>query len=412
MPVSTSQLTNLPNLGPGSRGNSVRTLQQWLVENDFMTQAQMNTGPGIYGPRTKAAVAAWQSKAGFDTQGNPGFFGPISKQYLSKTAEGKPPENRVVSIPFGTGKAEINTRGDIVRQVPADTSLTPTPTPEPEPEPDKDEVEVEAEPTPDVTTPPVDKDFQNTDAYKALSDEEKETADLLFNVISVGGEAEARTFADAIQQSIAVAEPWAKAQAAMALAEFAGAVDETIFGFEAKAEAIKRSRDILAEDVTNQKEFLTLEQQSEIARQVKQYDQDLLTIADQAAEKGITFATGARSRQLAETRRTEQFQDVIESSRRKTNFQIKELELKAARGDVDAQKQLETLSGEQGFALRKIGRSAEEILGSERARELGITGFKPTGGVEGTLEEEKEKRIISDVGGVVGLTDSLTNLNT
>lgn len=267
----------------------------------------------------------------------------------------------------------------------------------------------EPAPPADITQPvPDTAAFKDTDAYKALSDEEREIVDLLFNVISIGGEEEAKRFADAIQQSIAVAEPWAKAQAAMALAEFAGAVDETIFGFAAKTEAIQRARDILAEDVSMQKEFLSLEQQAEVARQVSQYDQDLLSIADQAAEKGLTFATGARSRQLAETRRTEQFQDVIQSSRRKTNFQIKELELKAARGDVDAQKELETLAGKQGFALRKIGRSAEEVLGSERARALGVAGFEPVGGVAGTLKEEKEKRIISDVGGIVGLTDLLT----
>lgn len=260
----------------------------------------------------------------------------------------------------------------------------------------------------DITQPVTNKKFQESDIYKNLSPEEKETADLLFNVISVGGEAEARTFADAIQQAIGIADPWAKAQGALLLAEFAGSVDETIFGFEAKTEAIQRARDILSEDVTSQKEFLSLEQQSEIAKQTRQYDEDLLSIADQAAEKGITFATGARSRALAEERRGEQFQDVIQSSRRKTNFQIKELELKAARGDVEAQAQLDTLTGEQGFALRKIGRSAEEVLGSERAAAMGVGGFTPSGGVAGTLAEQREKRIISDVGGAVGLTSLLT----
>ena len=34
------------------------SLQMWLVQNSFMTQAQMNTGPGTYGPRTTAAVGA------------------------------------------------------------------------------------------------------------------------------------------------------------------------------------------------------------------------------------------------------------------------------------------------------------------------------------------------------------------
>lgn len=79
-----TSVLNLGNLGPGSTGANVQALQQWLVQNGYMTQAQMNTGPGIYGPQTKAAVASWQSSAGIDTQGNPGYFGPISQQYLSQ----------------------------------------------------------------------------------------------------------------------------------------------------------------------------------------------------------------------------------------------------------------------------------------------------------------------------------------
>lgn len=80
-----SSVTNLGNLGPGSTGSNVTALQSWLVQNGYLTQAQMDTGPGIYGPQTTAAVAAWQKSAGIDTQGNPGYFGPISQQYLGQS---------------------------------------------------------------------------------------------------------------------------------------------------------------------------------------------------------------------------------------------------------------------------------------------------------------------------------------
>lgn len=49
------------NLQQGSTDSaSVKQLQSYLVANGFMTQADMNTGPGIYGPRTTAAVAKMQ----------------------------------------------------------------------------------------------------------------------------------------------------------------------------------------------------------------------------------------------------------------------------------------------------------------------------------------------------------------
>lgn len=60
-----------------SGATSVSAIQQFLVQQGFMTQAQVNTGPGIYGPQTTAAVAAFQKAAGVDTSGGGvGTFGP------------------------------------------------------------------------------------------------------------------------------------------------------------------------------------------------------------------------------------------------------------------------------------------------------------------------------------------------
>lgn len=39
----------------GSRGREVEMLQQFLVKLNYMTQSDMNTGPGIFGPRTTKA---------------------------------------------------------------------------------------------------------------------------------------------------------------------------------------------------------------------------------------------------------------------------------------------------------------------------------------------------------------------
>ncbi|MES2006903.1 MAG: peptidoglycan-binding domain-containing protein [Patescibacteria group bacterium] len=86
-----SSIANLPNLGPGSTGADVKKLQDWLVQNGFLTAAQEATGPGTYGPQTTAAVAKWQQQAGFNTQGNPGYFGPLSKTYITQQSTAKAP---------------------------------------------------------------------------------------------------------------------------------------------------------------------------------------------------------------------------------------------------------------------------------------------------------------------------------
>jgi len=253
----------------------------------------------------------------------------------------------------------------------------------------------------DITAPPQNVAFKDTAAYKALSQQEKDFVDIAYNLISVGGENEAKIFSNAIKQAQAIADPYFKAQLGLALAEVQGKIAETTGDFTTKQTAIKTARDQLLQDVSASKDFLTVEQQAEIAKQVKAYDEDLLAIADQAAEKGLTFATGARSRALAEERRAGQQQDVIQSSQRQYNFKIKELELKASRGDAAAQAELDALQSKQGYTLQGIGRAAEEVLGSGNLP--AITGYTPTGGVTGKLKEENIKSTLQDVAGFTKL---------
>jgi hypothetical protein len=66
------------SLQPGQRGADVSQLQQFLLEQGFLTAAQIATGPGIYGPQTKAAVEKWQVSNGVDNTSGPGYWGPRS----------------------------------------------------------------------------------------------------------------------------------------------------------------------------------------------------------------------------------------------------------------------------------------------------------------------------------------------
>ena len=43
----------------GDQNSQVTAVQNRLVRLGFMTQAQVSTGPGIFGPRTEAAVTAF-----------------------------------------------------------------------------------------------------------------------------------------------------------------------------------------------------------------------------------------------------------------------------------------------------------------------------------------------------------------
>jgi len=242
---------------------------------------------------------------------------------------------------------------------------------------------------------PVKSVFKDTAAYKRLSPDLQALVDTAFSFFR-GTPDEQEIFATSLIQAQAMADPYSKAQLALAIGEFQSRIAFAQGDFTRASEIITRTRDQIAEDVTAQKGNLTLEQQAEIARQVRDYDEDLLSIADQAAEKGLTFATGARSRALAEERRSTQYQDVVQSSQRRYNFQIKELELKAARGDTDAQKQLADIKAKSEFQLQDIGRSAEQVLGTTTLPKLttGTPEYIPVGGVLGDIEQKRRQAII------------------
>lgn len=247
----------------------------------------------------------------------------------------------------------------------------------------------------DLTQSPTDVAFKNTDAYKGLSAEDQSFIDMAFNLVNIGGEDEARRVADAIKAAKQIADPYYKSQLTLALGEIGSTIAGLNQDYETKAEIIRRTQSELAEDVVTQKDFLTLEQQSDLARVTRQYDDDILKIRDIAAERGITISTGYRSREELERGRTTELQDVIESSGRQFNFRIADLERRVARGDVEAAKQLESLTGRRTLALQDIGRTAEAKLGTANVP-IG-TGHPPVGGVTGQLEEEKRQNILRDV---------------
>ncbi|MBS1151852.1 MAG: Muramidase (flagellum-specific) [Myxococcaceae bacterium] len=53
----------------GATGNPVLSMQRKLVAKGFLTAGQLATGPGIFGPRTEAAVRAFQASRGLPTTG-------------------------------------------------------------------------------------------------------------------------------------------------------------------------------------------------------------------------------------------------------------------------------------------------------------------------------------------------------
>lgn len=94
-----------PNTGDvlvrGQHGKSVESLQNKLIKLGLMTEAQKKTGPGIFGPRTEAAVKKFQKSVGISQSGR---FDKATGQAMSK----------ILSADIKRGA-----RGDLVRRLQA-----------------------------------------------------------------------------------------------------------------------------------------------------------------------------------------------------------------------------------------------------------------------------------------------------
>ncbi|OYT70888.1 MAG: hypothetical protein CFK52_09695 [Chloracidobacterium sp. CP2_5A] len=106
-PPQTGLLAPQVDLQRGSRGAAVQQLQTALVRLGYLSQSDMNTGPGVFGPRTEAALKAFQSANGVPATGS---YGPLTRSALTRALGGAP-----APAPPANGGAPPQTTYDVQR---------------------------------------------------------------------------------------------------------------------------------------------------------------------------------------------------------------------------------------------------------------------------------------------------------
>jgi surface antigen len=95
------------DLQQGSTGAAVQQLQDDLVKLGYLTQAQVQTGPGIFGPQTQAAVQRFQADHGVPQTG---YFGPLTRVAMNQALQGAPstPPPAGSPPPSTSGSAQVD----------------------------------------------------------------------------------------------------------------------------------------------------------------------------------------------------------------------------------------------------------------------------------------------------------------
>jgi peptidoglycan hydrolase-like protein with peptidoglycan-binding domain len=104
-PPATGGKVDVPqvDLRRGAEGPEVKKLQDGLVKLGYMTREQVATGPGIFGPKTEAAVSRFQADKGISPAS--GLFGPKTRAAMEKALGGTTGPGPVTPGPVDGSKA-------------------------------------------------------------------------------------------------------------------------------------------------------------------------------------------------------------------------------------------------------------------------------------------------------------------
>ena len=207
---------------------------------------------------------------------------------------------------------------------------------------------------------------------------------------------------DALAQAQIQANPYWAEVIRMAQDELTRAIGAEEADFVTKQKDLQIKINQIKEDLATKKKDLTIDEQAELARQARAYQNDLDTLRESAAGAGLTFST---KREQAESKLATQNLDIVESTKRQYMRQARDLETAAARVETEALAKIDEYQRILGESEFNLIRSAESKLGTANLPSLpGITtGASSLGGISGSIGEQKTKDIWTRAEALAGL---------
>jgi hypothetical protein len=228
----------------------------------------------------------------------------------------------------------------------------------------------------------------NDPAFKALPRDMQEIAVYNYNIQKANDADKAQKLGIALEQATRMADPYWRNIIMIAQDEVLRGFEQADGDYDSSVQRQQRIVQNINEDLTKNRNFLSLEQQSDLTNISRNYEIAHDQLLDSAAGAGLTFST---KRKIAEKRLSEENQGLVESTSRRYNQQITGLETEAQRGNVEAQKEIEDLQRRIGESKTSMGRSAETYLGSAGLPQL--EGYSALGNVPGQIYEDKTRDI-------------------
>jgi hypothetical protein len=229
----------------------------------------------------------------------------------------------------------------------------------------------------------------DSEEWNNLSDEYKEIYYYTYNMQQLTDKAGQLDAAAALEEAMAIADPYLAEALRISADTLSRGIASVESDYESQKTTLEKHIEDLEEDLTYNKEQLSLEQQSDLASILASYKSELFNLQQTAAEAGLAFSS---PRSTAESELAAENEGLVASTNRTYNQLLREQELEASRGTETAQQSLSDLDRSYLEALTELQRQSETTAGSENT--AAVTGVSALGDITGTLQEEYQADLI------------------
>ena len=321
----TSKQPPSVNLQPGATGAAVKQLQDYLVSIGAMTQEQVNTGYGTYGPQTTAAVKALQQQYGVDNSTGPGYWGPRTIAAVQGSQSG------------GGG-------------------------------------------TPSIADPDLQAILNNPN----LAEDQKQVIQSIYDAVTTNDADTAERLQAAMKAASEFSSPYFKAQISLAVDALNRGLKSQEGDLAFEEQSLQNTLKDLQDNLAASRDYLSFQHQQELGNLAKRYEADLTTTRENMAATGFTTSTKrARAEQLL----SEENQGLVESSNKGLSFQTGNLQRQQTASERDTAAQIANLQRLAAEGKLNLYRQGEEAVGTKNLPT--VSGLNPLGGVGGSIPRQQ-----------------------
>jgi len=245
----------------------------------------------------------------------------------------------------------------------------------------------------------------NDPNYNSLPDDLKKVAAYFENVGMASNTEQGTRLINALKQAGDQSDPYFKQLFRIAEDTMIRTSDSYKASFGTDEERLTKRMTEIQEDLAKNKDYLTLEMQSDLNRVAMQYKINVEQTQGTMANAGLTDSS---IKQQAEARLAESNKDLVESTQRQYSKKIADLETESQRGSTEAKRQLDELKRTYGENITRIGREMETTWGTTGMP--GLAGYAPLGNVTGEMYENKIQDVMQRAGTLLG-ESNMNSLN-